>query len=107
MQEDVLGAVPDDFETKGGPRYVIRRMRLAHCKLGPSRCEKCRAMDTERICLLDVRPPNAGKLQRRIIELKVDDETVWREYDIVKTFDSEQDAMTYAAANAIEDVQLS
>jgi hypothetical protein len=42
------------------PRYIIRRIRLAHCKRGPDRCDKCEEMEAERICLLDIAPPDAG-----------------------------------------------
>jgi hypothetical protein len=36
----------------------------------------------------------------------MDGEVVWREYDIVRTFDSEDEARDYAAENSIADVQV-
>jgi len=88
------------------PQYVIRRIRLAHCARGPERCEKCREMDREAICLLDMDPPNQGIVTRRVIPLEVDGETVWREYDLVRVFESEAEAREYAAQNGVEDVEL-
>lgn len=79
---------------------VIRKMRFAHCKRGPARCEKCRKLDVERLCLLEIDP--AGEMQRRVIQLH--DEGAWHEFEIVRTFDSEDLARAYAAKHAIEDV---
>ncbi len=45
------------------PRYIIRRLRLAHCKKGPDRCAQCREMNVEKICLLAIAPPQPGELQ--------------------------------------------
>jgi len=80
------------------PGYVIRRIRIAHCKRGPARCDKCREMDAERICLLDICPE--GEMQRRAIQVR----GVWREFDVLKMFDSEEAAQAYADEHGIEDV---
>jgi hypothetical protein len=88
------------------PLYVIRRMRLAHCKRGPALCAECRAMDVVRICLLDVDPADAGLVQRRVIEIEVDGRPTWREFDVVRTFDSEEEAWRYAEREGIRDVVL-
>lgn len=85
------------------PRYIIRTIRLAHCKKGPARCAQCREMDVDKICLLDICPPHPGEIQRRVIEVELDGEHVWREFDVVKVFESEQEARAYAAANGISD----
>jgi len=87
-------------------RYIIKKLRLAHCKRGPSTCEKCREMDIERICLLDVCPPDVGKVQRRVIQVDVGDEKIWREFDIVRTFEGKEEAIEYADKNGIKDVKL-
>lgn len=85
---------------------IIRKIRLAHCKRGPEVCEQCRAMDVERYCLLDICPPNPGMEQRRVIEVTVDGETTWREFDVVKVFPNPQEAAAYAAEHGIEDTDL-
>jgi len=91
-------------ETMG--RYIIRTIRTAHCKLGPERCEKCREMDVARICLLDIDPPDAGMAQRRVIRIERDGEELWREFDVVRAFADRTEALEYAEANSISDVEL-
>ena len=83
-------------------RYIIRMIRLAHCKRGPAVCAKCREMDEERTCLLDISPPDQGMVQRRVIEIQRDGESVWREFDIVRTFDSKKEAIEYAEQKGID-----
>lgn len=104
----LLGSVPQAPEGTSGPtsRYVIRRMPLAHCKKGPDRCDICRQMAQERICVLDLHPPGRGLEQRRAIEIGRDGESVWQEFDIVRTFDSEEEALAYAQEHRIDDVEL-
>ena len=86
--------------------HIIRRMRLAHCKRGPEVCEQCREMDQEQICLLDICSPDAGMIQRRVLPVTVDGEEVWREFDIIKVFETEAEAQEYATANGIVHVEL-
>jgi len=85
-------------------RYIIRKIRMAHCKRGPAVCEKCREMDVERICLLDICPPGVGELQRRVIQVTIKGQEVWREFDVVRAFESEEEARQYADENALQDV---
>ena len=82
--------------------YVIRKVRLAHCKRGPTRCEKCREWDAGRICLLEIDP--AGEMQRRVIQLH--DEGAWHEFEVVTVFADEEEARAYAAKQGIRDVAL-
>jgi hypothetical protein len=63
-------------------------------------------MDVERICLLDICPPDAGLVQRRVIEVTIDGEKAWREFDVVRAFADEKEALAYAAQNGIEDVVI-
>jgi len=49
--------------------------------------------------LLDVCPPDAGKVQRRVIQVEVGGEEVWREFDIVRTFEGKEEAIEYADKN--------
>jgi hypothetical protein len=86
--------------------HIIRTIRLAHCKRGPEVCEQCRAMDVERYCLLDICPPNPGMEQRRVIQVTVDGETEWCEFDVVKVFQDAEEAAAYAAEHGIEDTDL-
>ena len=86
--------------------HIIRTMRLTHCKRGPERCEKCREMNQEKICLLDTCPPDAGRMQRRVISVIRDGQPTWREFDIVRTFESPEAARAYAEQNGIADVEI-
>jgi hypothetical protein len=86
--------------------YIIRRTRLAHCKKGPTRCEECRELDQERICLLDVCPANAGMRQRRVVPVVRGGRETWREFEIVRAFESVAQARKYAKEHGIDDVQL-
>ena len=87
------------------PCYIIRKVRIAHCKRGPDRCDKCREMDAEKICLLDIDPPRQGELQRRVIQVEREGVEAWREFDIVTIFESEKAAQEYAAQHGIKDVE--
>lgn len=88
------------------PGHIIRKIRLAHCKRGPERCQRCREMDGERICLLDIAPADAGMMQRRVIEVKVGEESLWREFDIVRSFDDEEQAINHAREHGVDDIQV-
>ena len=88
------------------PRYIIRKIRLAHCKRGPATCEKCREMDQGQICLLDISPPQMGEIQRRVIEVTRENEQVWREFDVIRAFESSEEALSYADEHEIDDVEL-
>jgi hypothetical protein len=86
--------------------HIIRRIRLAHCARGPEWCAKCREMDREAPCLLDIDPPNYGLVARRVIELEVEGERFWREFDVVQVFESDEEAQVYAIEHRITDVEL-
>lgn len=100
---DTLGAVPGDVSM---PRHIIRMIASVHCKRGPAACEQCRAVAGVKICLLDISPPNQGMVQRRVIELTIGGEKVWREFDVVRSFADEAEARAYAADNGITDLDF-
>jgi hypothetical protein len=86
--------------------YLIRRIRLAHCKRGPAVCAQCREMDQARICLLDISPPRPGEVQRRVMEVSLGGQMVWREYEVVRAFESQEEALEYAEEHGVADVEL-
>lgn len=88
------------------PHYILRRIRLAHCARGPQWCEMCRRMDREVPALLDIDPPDYGMAARRAIEVEIAGEKVWREFDVVRTFETEEEARAYAAEQGIADIVL-
>ncbi|MEM2145061.1 MAG: hypothetical protein QW279_06855 [Candidatus Jordarchaeaceae archaeon] len=81
--------------------YVIRKMSIPHCARGPLRCEKCKEMEKEKkICLLKVNF-EAGEVTRPIIEINKNGKKCLCEYDIVKTFENENEAKEYAKRNSL------
>jgi len=88
------------------PKYIIRTIHTAHCARGPERCAKCRQMSESRICLLDIDPPDQGRQARRTIEVEINGKKQWREFDVVRTFESEAEARRCAAENDISDIDL-
>jgi hypothetical protein len=63
-------------------------------------------MDGERLCLLEILPPDEGLMQRRLIEVEVRGEAVWRAFDVLKVFADEEEARAYAEENGVMDVQF-
>ena len=86
--------------------FIIRKIRLAHCKKGPDRCEQCREMKEEKICLLKLFSPDSDRIQRRMIEIHRDGEKVWYAFDIIRMFEKRAEAESYAAENGIQDVEF-
>ena len=86
--------------------HIIRRLQVATRKRETRACDNPPGHAVERICLLELFPPGQGAVQRRAIEVEIDGEQVWFEYEIVRGFESAAEATTYAAENGIEDVEL-
>jgi|GEM_PF-1174949 len=83
--------------------YIIRMISLQHCKKGPDRCDRCRAMCARKYCLLNISP--RGVMQRPVIEVEIKGQKEWREYDIEKIFESRAEAEHYAKENRITNVK--
>jgi len=88
------------------PEYVIRKVRLAHCKKSPEICPQCREMKEERVCLLDVDPPRPGEIQRRVIEIGRGEKKRWREYEIARVFKDVREARDCARRHGVEDIEI-
>lgn len=58
-----------------------------------------------KIAVLDICPPDKGKPARPLTTIVVDGKLKYREYDVVKVFDSEKDAKKYAEENKITDAE--
>lgn len=59
-----------------------------------------------RIALLDVCPPDKGKVARPMATVVFDGKLTYLEYDVVKVFDSEKEAKKYAEENKITDTEF-
>jgi hypothetical protein len=55
---------------------------------------------------LDIGPPRVGEIQRRVIQVNREGGKVWREFDVVRAFESEEEAKEYADRHMIEDVEF-
>ena len=86
--------------------YLIRSIKLTHCKRGPDRCEKCREMEVEELCLLEVFLTGSGLKQRRVMAFDLDGSREWLEYDVVKVFSNRNEAIEYARSNDIHDIDF-
>lgn len=88
------------------PHRVIRSIGVGTRKRdhGDSACMP--KSEDRRICLLELFPPGQGMAQRRAIQVRIDGELVWREFEIVRTFESTEKATAYASEHSIDDVAL-
>ena len=86
--------------------YVIREIRMAHCKRGPQRCEKCCEIDIDKICLLEIFPEDYGLSQRRVMAFDHAGEKKRLTFEVVKVFDSADEARSFAQQNHISDVRI-
>ncbi|MGV8121654.1 MAG: hypothetical protein AB2L14_17985 [Candidatus Xenobiia bacterium LiM19] len=91
------------FAQDGKDQFIIRKIQLQHCKKGPDRCDKCKAMCARKYCLLNISP--RGVMQRPVIEVEIKGQKEWREYDIEKIFESRAEAEHYAKENRITNVK--
>lgn len=80
-------------------KAIIQKITLAHCARGTQTCSKCREMYIRKYCLLDICPD--GYAARRVIEVEIDGEKVWREFDIIKGFENYDEAASYARSHNI------
>ncbi len=100
-------AAATSSQPNGQPgRHLIRRMSLPHCKRGPMRCPKCKAGEgRDAFVLIDIQPPNAGLVQRPVIELTLQGKKLFCEYDVVKVFDEEKEARAFAETHCLTDCE--
>lgn len=78
---------------------IIKKTAIIHCQRGVERCQKCREMYAEKYCLLDLCPKNAAA--RRVTEIVTGGKKEWREFDIIRQFDSYEDAAAYGKKEGI------
>lgn len=45
-------------------------------------------------------------IQRRVIEVNVGGDRLWREFDIVRSFDDEEQAIAHARENGVGDIEF-
>ncbi len=82
-------------------KYVINNMYTLHCARGPLHCEKCleKHQAGKKFCLLKIYI-GEGKEARPIIELN----HKYSEFEIVKIFETMDEAINHAEANEITEI---
>ncbi|MFW9834778.1 MAG: hypothetical protein ACFFEK_12335 [Candidatus Thorarchaeota archaeon] len=84
---------------------IIRVIEGVHCAKGPNGCKKCAEAGIQnKLCLIRIFK-EASEEPRPIIELAEREDQQYFTYDVLKCFDSLQDAHEYAENNGIWDVE--
>ena len=81
--------------------YVIREMKMMHCAKGPERCEKCRDMAKNSNFSLIKLLPGHSMVARPVLEVEINGEKQYFEYDIVQIFDNKGAAEEYSKEHHI------
>jgi len=81
---------------------IIRRVRMAHCKRGPDKCDVCRRWDAEEFCLVELFRPGESQGQMRLVEAAIDGDRRWWEFEVVRRFVGEEEARAYGRLEGIE-----
>ncbi|MFX0055331.1 MAG: hypothetical protein ACFFAX_10285 [Promethearchaeota archaeon] len=96
----------DFSENERSYEEMIRVISPPHCARGPNRCDACaEAAKTKVICLVRVYL-DPGQFARPIMELSRDGDTSYYEFDVVRRFETEAEAIKYALDNGIEDIEI-
>lgn len=80
-------------------KFVMKKMRVPHCKRGPQRCEICRIGNVAKWCLLDVDPPDQDRVQRPVLEFVCQGERLIRVFDVLKSFVSKEEAEKFLSVS--------
>ena len=81
----------------------IVKMTPFHCQRGSRSCEICNklAQEGEKYCLIEIIGRN-GMIARPMIELEIEGERVYYEFDLLKIFIDQKEAKEYALKNEIK-----
>jgi hypothetical protein len=96
-----------EFSDEDRPQeLIIRIISPPHCARGSKRCEQCaEAAKTQIPCLIRVFF-DVGIAARPVMELEIDGQMQSCEFDVIKKFNSTEDAMKYAKENDITSIGL-
>ena len=85
---------------------IIRVISPPHCARGPTRCEQCKeALKNSKICLLRLYS-NGSEVSRPVMEVTREGERMFFPFDVMKYFESKDDALEYAKKHSISDVDI-
>lgn len=80
------------------PCYLIRKIEISYKKPRPH--EPKTTLPT-RYCLLNICPERPGEIARRVIEVTLEGKKTWREFEVEKEFQTEEEAVAYAEKYSI------
>lgn len=80
----------------------IVKMTPFHCQRGSRGCEKCRklAEKGEKYCLIEIYD-REGMIARPMIEVEINGDKVFCEFDLLMIFEDHSEAKDYALKNGI------
>ena len=101
--DEVTTTTPHARRAADPADLAIRALRPLHCARGSSRCEKCKRASLEPATprLLDIAP--FGDYARPTIRI---DAKRFCTYDVIRVFADADEAIAFAAAHGIADVEL-
>jgi len=73
-----------------------------HCQRGPRGCEKCKKLEEEgeKYCLIEIHG-RGGMIARPMIEVEINGEKVFCEFDLLNIFKDQKEAKEYALKSGI------
>ena len=82
----------------------IVKMTPFHCQRGSRGCEKCKklAEEGEKYCLIEI-VGRDGMIARPMIEVEMNGDKVFCEFDLIIIFKDKREAVDYAKKNGISD----
>jgi|GEM_PF-2695088 len=84
---------------------VLIKMSPVHCARGPQACDKCKEYAKQnKYCLLGLLH-RGGDIARPMIELDLAGIKTWYEFDQLKIFENDEEALKYAEENKIRIVK--
>ncbi len=80
----------------------IVKMTLFHCARG-SGCAKCDALAAQgpKFTLVELQG-SQDEIARPMIEVEIEGEVLWMDFDIIKSFENEAEANAYSKEHSIE-----
>ncbi|MHA1930600.1 MAG: hypothetical protein ACTSV2_18675 [Candidatus Thorarchaeota archaeon] len=82
---------------------IIRVISPPHCARGSTRCQKCKeALEVRKICLLRVYGESLAA--RPVIEVNIEGNPVFLAFDVMRYFETKEEALEYAKENSVSDI---
>jgi hypothetical protein len=90
--------LPTAMQSDSNDCHLIRKIPFQTRKPRPHEAKK---EYPEKYCLLNLCPEKYGEIQRRVTQVYWEGKKTWREFEVEKQFDSEDDALAYSQEHKI------